>query len=589
MNDLLRTMKLSSCKLPTLFILIATLLIGCGPEDDRFIEKLDEIEQSYIEASDSTIHLLDSMGLLLEGKPEALKMRYYLILAETRNQASLPLLDDSLMHSVAHYYQESGTPLQRARSLYQLGYIYAQMGEAPAALQQYNNALEEDIDTSSLYNCRLLHLIHSQKAALLCNQNMPLAQLEEERLAHHFALLYGDTIMALRHDCFSAWAYELLGKTDSTIAILERTHRQFLHLRDTVSAAQLRGLEMHLFIDNGQLAKAKECMEEYELKSGYFDGSQRELPDFSIYHYNKGRYYLAVGDYRLAEQQFRSSLVASDDKEPGYRGLTLLYKQTGNTDSLAKYAELCYLQSDSNILRSTASELQRMQSLYNYSRNREKARQSEVRLERQRIKTHFILIISVAVFLLSLLSFYFYHRRRNEHQKHLEEKYRQETRQLEMMKKDLVKYQQQKLDEMAKDKATEIELLKEKIALDYPVLYLGELDRTLHESDIYKHLMHKAADAKQTIDAQDMMEVYALFENTIPAFFEQLAVSGYVLKEDEKQICSLIRLGLPTYSIIQLLSLKPSNYSLKRSRLNAKIFKSGGNGKDFDSKIRKIH
>ncbi len=537
---------------------------------------------------DSAYVLLKDLQDHIDEMPEKDRMNYYLTLAEVKNQQGIPLTTDSIQLMVADYFQRHGSAVDRMRSQYQLGYAYAQMGEAPKALKYYHQAVEEPVDTTAKDNCRLLHRIHSQIASLLCDQNMPLEQLKEERLAKHYAMMAGDTLLALRHDTFAAWAYELLGKTDSTISILERTHQTFLDHGDTTSAAQLRGLEMHLFIDSGDFAKTRECIDEYECHSGYFDGTQKELPDFGIYYYNKGRYFLGTGDTKQAEEQFRKSLLSSVDKEAGYRGLSLLYKQLGRTDSLAKYAELCYIQSDSNILRSSARELQRMLSVYNYSRSERKAHLSEIELEKSRAKTIFWILSAAFILAVSLLTFYYYRKRRDEHQQTMEEGYKREIRHLNDMQADLVRLQQNELDVMKKEKEEAIEQLKKLLAEKYPIQVLDEQRKALHESAIYKQLKENVSNRQHIDRCLEWNEVYRLIGTVIPGFFDKLEAHGYILTEDERRLCALVRLEMPTYATITLLDISPSNYSNKRKRLLMKIFNIDGSGKDFDRKIMEI-
>ena len=570
--------------LPLLF----SLLLGCGDKGTSFGNAIDKAERLIYIAPDSALLLLDSLQPQVNHVSESQRMRFLLVLAEAKNQADATLMSDSIMSGVVDYYQHSSSSMERMRSLYQLGYIYAQLGEAPKALKQYQQALEEPVDTTNKNNCRLLHRLHSQIATLLCDQNMPLEQLKEERQAKHYALMAGDTLLALRHDTFAAWAYELLGKTDSTISILERTHQAFLNHGDTTSAAQLRGLEMHLFIDSGNFAKTRECIDEYECHSGYFDGTQKELPDFGIYYYNKGRYFLGTGDTKQAEEQFRKSLLSSADKEAGYRGLSLLYKQLGRTDSLAKYAELCYIQSDSNILRSSAQELQKMQSLYNYSRNEKRVLLSEMKLEKSRAKTLFWSLSAAFILAVSLLTFYYYRKRRDEHEQEIEEGYKREIRHLKNMQADLIKLQQNKLDAMVKEKEESIEELKRHIAKEYPDQVSEDIIKKMHESVIYKKLKEKASKRQSADDVREWEEVYLLIESIVPGFFNEIESKGYTLREDEKRICALVGINIPTYAAIILLGISPSNYSVKRKRLYSKVFNKRGSGKDFDTKIKEI-
>ena len=112
--------------------------------------------------------------------------------------------------------------------------------------------------------------------------------------------------------------------------------------------------------------KARMLIDEYELCSGLFDSNGVIEPDRKIYYYVKGLYYLGVAHPDSAENNFRFLLSNADDeneREAAYKGLYSLYKKVGKTDSVAKYADLCYISQDSLFSTLSAENLQRLQAI----------------------------------------------------------------------------------------------------------------------------------------------------------------------------------------------------------------------------------
>ena len=60
---------------------------------------------------------------------------------ERQNVADSLMTNDSLAQALADFFDRHGTPNERLRAHYILGRTYADLGEAPAALDSFYNAL----------------------------------------------------------------------------------------------------------------------------------------------------------------------------------------------------------------------------------------------------------------------------------------------------------------------------------------------------------------------------------------------------------------------------------------------------------------
>ena len=107
-------------------------------------------------------------------------MRMELVLAEadSMNRGYISLASsDSILTEATHYYDRHGTPNQRARAHYLLGCAYRDKGEAPQALECYQQAIDCADTTAADCNFRLLMSINGQMAELFHAQNLPTDEL----------------------------------------------------------------------------------------------------------------------------------------------------------------------------------------------------------------------------------------------------------------------------------------------------------------------------------------------------------------------------------------------------------------------------
>lgn len=154
---------------------------------------------------------------------------------------------------------------------------------------------------------------------------------------------------------------------------------------------------------NNQGDKIKGYLNFYESRTGFFDKEGNIEKGREFYYGVKGRYFLAVCRYDSAEYYFKKEIENAEDlnnREYAYRGLYMLYKQTGQQDSMSRYAQLAYETTDAHFQEKQSDELRHMQSLYNYSRYQTIARNKTIEANNNRM-----LLLSLAfVFIIFLIS-----------------------------------------------------------------------------------------------------------------------------------------------------------------------------------------
>ena len=339
----------------------ACLLAGCSHDRMRYEGVLDQAERQNVNYD--SITNLDSIKLAVE------------------------------------FMDAHGSDNERIRAHYLLGCAYRDMGEAPLALECYQDAAICADTTKADCDYRQLTKVHSQMAALFYHQKLPYEMRDELDLQYKYALLSGNKKNAINAFERKAGSYEILGMSDSIIRIRETAHQLYKQNGFDKEAALAIGPIILILIDKGNLPKAKRYMDIYESESGVWKNGWIDKQRV-IYYYTKGKYYLASEKPDSAKYFFQKLLSSSykdEQVKAGYRGLYLLYKKTGQKDSLAKYADLCYRLNDACYASKATGEMRQMQALYNYTRSQKEANSMRARADRNKLMLMAALVVLILV------------------------------------------------------------------------------------------------------------------------------------------------------------------------------------------------
>ena len=151
-------------------------------------------------------HLLTVIAILLAfacctTEADRSRMSALLDRADSMNRAYIPMTDgiDSLLLEATRFYDRHGTANEQMRAHYLLGCAYRDKGEAPAALQSYQDAVDRADTLSSDCDYRRLMSIYGQMAELFHAQNLPEDELAQTEKYGKYALLIGDTLLYIRN------------------------------------------------------------------------------------------------------------------------------------------------------------------------------------------------------------------------------------------------------------------------------------------------------------------------------------------------------------------------------------------------------
>lgn len=459
------------------------------------------------------------------------QMRQQLETLEQQNSNGEKLLNDSLAESLVAYFDSHGNADEQMRAKYILGCTYCNLNELPRALMTYYEAANCADTTLADCNYQLLSTIHGQCAMIYHTQVQPCSELQELRLAEHYAWKDKDTLQAIKRYSQQSGAYDFLKMPDSVLFVKERSAQLFREIgRHDRAARTLGGSTITSLLKKGDIAKALEYSRIYEQESGLFDADKNIAKGFEIYYYIKGECYLATHQPDSAEYWFRKELRDGKDirnQIAGSKGLQEVFEQKRNSDSIAKYATLAYELNDSAYSLSEMENIQKFQASYNYNHQRFLAKQKESEAKIAWLSTALVVLIA------GILLWSFFRRYR----------------------------------------------LFKNAALDY----------RLDNAPITRRLKSMAkSNPPQYPTHNDWKQLRLLVEHEIPTFHDIMNSGASSLTELEYDICLLTRVHILPNEIAKLKQCVPSYVSNIRKSLLKKVFQIEGNADQFNEEINKI-
>lgn len=542
--------------------------------------------------------LLFVVALLLfscEENQRAKQMRLLLSQTQAQNREGHVFDNDSIGQKLVAYFNRHGTANEQMHSYYLLGRSYSDMGDAPMALQCYQEAIEK---ADTLHpDCDYIGLarVYSQMAYVLEQQEVYHDAIKCCNIASHFALMAGDTVEAVLDYSLQVNSYDKMLMTDSVRSIALRSYSLFSKYGKSVLAA--RSLN-HLIIDDiekGNLQEAEHLMAIYERESGRFDSCGNYISAKGVYDYYRGLFFLKQSDYAKAEHYFRrlSSSEELNQRKAFYLGMRELYKKLHIPDSLAMYSELYTDANDTSYIQLSTHTMHRMQAMYNYGRA---TRESEkVAKEKARLAM-FLFAFVLTVVMMSFVAFNAYRSL----------KARQRMRMLEMKRKyfkDIRELKQKRDDLSLRYQALEASNQQRFIEQEQEIAHLeAEISSYLaHHPEIPSLLNVELKDAPVTQifvshrknnslpTAEEWKALRQLIQQKIPGFFVILDETKYGISQTDIHICMLRRLGFQPKDIAVLTDTYEQKVTNTRARLLTRVFgqKEGG-AKAFDAILMSI-
>ena len=493
----------------------------------------------------------------------------------------------------AAFFDRHGSSNEQMRAHYLLGCAYRDMGEAPAALQSYQDAADRADTLSNDCDYAQLARVHGQMAALFEDYAMPRNQLDEDRAAYRYAMIAEDTIAALAFYNKLASSYGWLGKDDSVIYYSEDACRRYMEIGDTLRANTALGPALASYLDKNNYIKAKEYLDKLEYHSTLTGNEPFGDKSLYLFYYKKGVYYAAIHQYDSAVVAYHKLITLGETPNNvtlGYYGLYSLYRQLGTTDSVVKYADL-YTQSNATFVsRLEQSKLQSAQSLYNYTRHQQIAERESAKSGRLRYLLLIGIIVALGVTSSLLFAIYILRSRFKNRLRRMANSYAIDLLSYQKVSAELRQLRQQEgsASMRIQQLENELEILRSSI-----VRQLGD-DSNTREWDVELLLLnsavverlHRKAAKGETATTSDWNELRQACAHFIPKFMDAISSFDYQANHRETNICFLVKLRFAPAEQCVLLDIRETTHI--RVRLYEKWHHEKGTASKFDDFILSI-
>ncbi len=562
-------------------IVIILLLYACGSREGQ--RMLDRAGTVIYNDPDSALAILDSMDE--DNLSRSQRMKRLLLLTNAQNKCDTVFHSDSIQRILVDYYEHHGSANDRMLAHYLLGRAYYDMGEMPMALDAYISALADT--TGNEHDYYQLTRISAQMSKIYYDQNLLDNQIDCINQSVRYALLAKDTLGAINNYVQKAKSYDLLGKSDSVISICENASRLFMERGLERQSSQMMALLALHYIKRGKFEKAKQSLDIYRTKSGYFDNDNNIESNRTIYYSILGEYYTSIEKYDSAEYFFRKELREGKDfnnQNAGSRDLALLFQRIHQPDSAAKYALYSYAMNDSVYAHMATAEVENIRSMYDYSRYQNLAHKAEKESKR---KSTFIRGILFVFILLLLIILYIAQRYK---QKRTKEKamYKRRIFELEKIQMDILILRQHEEDyrDVIKEKERTIVEFKEQIDKHQQnhKQKKDELQTAKENSPLFKKI-DKLEASGQKLSLEDLQKLRQYVVEHYPTCYKFVSDNQYNLNLMEFNTCILIRLGYAPKVISHFLDCSPAYISKIRITLLKRMYGIEGKPHDFDQRI----
>ena len=587
--------RMNKARVILIYMLIFMSLSSCSNRKyEQTITRADNLMELSQDSARSALAILDSIRPDLSKMGKSTQMRYQLVYAKGMNKGYVDFTTDSLMKEIVDYYDNHGTCQQQMLAHYLLGCVYRDLGDSPASLSCYNDAVEKVDTTSSDCDYKLLTRVYEQQGALFLSQSMPQNALSAYQKAEKYAWIAKDTLSAVLSYEHLGNIYEYMDNMNKVIEVYENASRRYRQYGYPVQAARALGGAIQALILTKQYAKAKKYMDVFEAESGYFQkDSCYSYINYSHYYYLKGLYCLESHSDSAKYWFTKCQEFAKTNNSKSFSAYAwyLYYIKHQQMDSVAKYSEQAFAYNDSANLDMERDLMQKMQAIYDYDRWKNVAHNEEIKATRANLTLLVSILVSVSVIIIGILTFLVYRKKRKLELQEKEEQENLIRQQIYNTKQELELLRtvnDRKIADVIKEKEQTINKLEDDlkdIRDKYSNSSLSDVDILLKESSIYKRIKYLELHPKEIMRENDWIELEETIEQLIPSFIpllkNRLNVMAY-------RICLLVKLEISTSSIAILLGLSSSAISKNRKVMLEKLCGRSGKPKDFDEYIRQI-
>ena len=544
---------------------------------------------------DSAVIYLNKLKDHIETAPRSVQMYYQLLCIKANDRAYIPHSSDSIILPILNYYKQTDD-LHLPETYYYAGRIYRDLGDAPQALDYFNNTLDALPSSSDSYS--LKSKVYSQIGTLFLYQDIYDEALKMFKEAFHYDLLLEDSV-GMSYDLRDmATSYRCLNQIDSAIYYYGKANDLALALHQ----------QRFVYMIQSQMAGLYIQLKKYDLAKQFLQSSlsyQHKADKSGIFSV-AAKYYHQLGTKDSAAYYYTQLLDFGTiyAKQAAHWGLAELAIDNNHEQDAIPHLR-AYMQCVDSIRKITDREaIRQMRSVYNY-----KFREKEIahlKSKNEQTKLIIISLLSLCAILASITFAYI---------QYFKLKQLQLTIRLKKIKrlKDKLYSRSVQFIEENKRKIEELEIMERKFlevdqinttlkeqlnAQKELIIYTNkqiklDLNRreqsqaVLFKSEIYLHIQRqlKINDrSKRMLSDEDWKELEKWVNSTYNGFKENL-YDIYNLSLFEYRVCLLIKINIQPIDIGKLTEHSKESISSTRRRLYEKVFHIKGAPKDWDDFI----
>ena len=340
---------------------------------------------------DSAVIYLNKLKDHIETAPRSVQMYYQLLCIKANDRAYIPHSSDSIILPILNYYKQTDD-LHLPETYYYAGRIYRDLGDAPQALDYFNNTLDALPSSSDSYS--LKSKVYSQIGTLFLYQDIYDEALKMFKEAFHYDLLLEDSV-GMSYDLRDmATSYRCLNQIDSAIYYYGKANDLALALHQQRFVSMIQSQMAGLYI---QLKK-------YDLAKQFLQSSlsyQHKADKSGIFSV-AAKYYHQLGTKDSAVYYYTQLLDFGTiyAKQAAHWGLAELAIDNNHEQDAIPHLR-AYMQCVDSIRKITDREaIRQMRSVYNY-----KLREKEIahlKSKNEQTKLIIISLLSLCAILASI-------------------------------------------------------------------------------------------------------------------------------------------------------------------------------------------
>ena len=513
-------------------------------------------------------------------------MRLTLMDLQAQNQADTVFRSDSLQLRLVHFfdrhaYTPSGllhparTANERLLAHYLLGRAYADMGDAPMAIQTYREATDCADTTSASCDYAVLRSVYGQMAEVFDAQDLPTEEIIANRKFMDLSERIGDTLQYLIGLENMLKPYYLMNDTNKILSLTEEVVRQFELFGRKDKAARTMIPTAYINVKLGKLDDARKQLLFINSEADIFNDDGTLKKGCEVYYWIQGSWYDANNQLDSAILYFRRA-VNSGEQEAGYRGLLSVFTKQQMQDSIAKYAALYADANDAYNDSKSAEQTIRTMRLYDYGVQQKQAQaNSETAARRMYVIVTCLIIMAVLLFIIRVS-----HRRIK--QKRIElgklsNAYLQIVRERNEAMKEVALYKEKNNEFIAvqQQKIDRLQSSITKLEAKYAVLCSEERKTAYYSSAIVEKFRHASITPTVDITESDFTLLEDLFRQCFPEFVS-FVDSRAKFTMREWRVVILTDLCINPSVVAIMLETSPARVTGLKAQVNNVLFNAEG-------------